>query len=412
MLTRWQARPTAERAVLLLVIAVVTVQAAVVANRRLTHGGDFDVSREFGRRLLAGEPLYAGGLHYPYMPTAALYFAPLALLPAGLGLVLRYAVAVGGLWLTLRLLHRMVSAREPALAGQGFTLAALTLILASHYALRDLDDGGPHLILLAMLVAGIWCVWRARPLAGAAWLGLAAALKAPNALFIAFFLWKRQWRLAAATSAALAIWTLLPLVWMGPGSWWQHQRQWAHSAVASAAGVPSAGARESEERVQNQALRAALQRTGDPAALAALGAIAVLVLFAWWSGRRSPEAGDTAWLVESSAVLILTLLLSPVTWVQHLVLLVPALYLIAAAQRGPGLGIPASAAMGLYFVLAVVLNRELLGRATYLVLLAHGLHTVCMLLILAVLLLRVGSHAIATRSSTGGSGIDHPSVKS
>jgi len=404
-----------------LLAVVVAVQASVIAHRRLAHLGDFDVSRELGRRWLAGEPLYAGGLHYPYMPTAALYFAPLAWLPPGWGLALRYAAALGCLWLTLRMLHTMVCARRPALAGEGLGLAAVTLLFASHYVLRDLDDGGPHLILLAMLVGGIYCLWRGRVGTGAAWFGLAAALKAPNALFLPFFAWTRQWRLAALSSAALLAWTVLPLVWMGPAPWWQHQREWLRVAFASATGVPSGGARESEERLQNQALRPTLARycrapgvaasppavqsdapgpTGpaSPCYFPTLATVAAIGLVAWWIRARSarhparrpglreqsPGLHDPL-LTEASAVLILSVLLSPVAWVQHLVVVIPALYLIAAQRRTDGLGGAATAAMVLYFVLSVLLNREVLGRDRYLFLLAHGLHTLCMLIVLAVL---------------------------
>lgn len=380
-------RSRSERLFIAIVLLVVAIQAIVIGNRRLTHGGDFDVSREFGRRLLAGEPLYAGGLHYPYMPAAALYFAPLALLPPGLALALRYATALACLWLTLRLLHRMVATESPTPLPR-LALAAPTLLLASHYLLRDLDDGGPHLILLAMLMGGIFSIWRGRTLAGAGWLGLAAALKASNALFVPFFVWRRQWNLAAATAAALLFWTLLPLAWMGSASWWLHQREWAAIAAASATGAPEAGARESEERVQNQALRPVLERYFAPLGArlpAYMIVLALLGLVGWWS--RPSQAHPPAWLAEASAVLILSVLLSPLAWVQHLVLLIPALYLIVAAQRAARLGAGATMAMAIYFVLAVLLNRELIGRGAYLVLLAHGLHTACMLLTLSVLML-------------------------
>ena len=401
----------------------------MIANRRATHVGDFDVSREFGRRLLAGEALYAGGLHYPYMPSAALYFAPLALLPPGLGVALRYAVALACLWLTLHLLHAMTAARDARLAAQPVALAALTLVLASHYVLRDLDDGGPHLILLGMLMAGVYSVWRRRDVAGAAWFGLAAALKVPNALVLPFFVWKRQWRLAALTAMALAVWTVLPAAWMGPASWWQHQHEWLRAAYASASGAPSGGAKESEERLQNQALRPVLARYRTSAAAAlpagsddepdtsgdtlarrtdasripALATIALVALAAWWSRRPTPSGVGPTWLVELSAVLILSVLLSPVAWVQHFVVAIPALYLIVAAQRGsPGLSLPATGAMALYFLLAVLLNRELLGRAAYLTLLGHGLHTVGMLLILAVLLFGLETGAPPAPGAAGG----------
>ena len=443
------------RNLIALLAVVVAVQAGVIAHRRMTHLGDFDVSREFGRRVLAGEPLYAGGLHYPYMPTAALYFAPLAWLPPGLGLAVRYAAALACLWLTLRMLHTMVSARSPALAGDAVGLAGLTLAFASHYVLRDLDDGGPHIILLAMVVGGMYALWRGRSAAAAAWFGLAAALKAPNALFLAYFAWKRQWRLAALSSAALLAWMVLPAVWMGPSAWWQHQGQWLRVALASAVGAPAGGARESEERVQNQALRqvltrycsaaigrssavegaasaapwprgsAALQEERSAIAdhLPTLGVLTVIALFAWWSRRplrlvdpmggaasaapwpRGSAALDTAqpararaetvapvvegqrerdrWLAEASALLILSVLLAPVAWIQHLVVVIPALYVIAARRRLGELSGAATAAMAVYFVLAILLNREILGRERYLFLLAYGLHTWAMLIVLA-----------------------------
>jgi alpha-1,2-mannosyltransferase len=374
----------------------IAVQTAVIANRRLTRGGDFDLAREFGRRLLDGEPLYAGGMHYPYMPAAALFFAPLALLPPWLGLALRYVAAVACLGVTLHLLQAMVRGRASVDAHERVLSAGFTVALAAHYIVRDLDDGGPHLILLAMLVAGIFSIWRGWTAAGGAWLGLAAALKAPNALFLPFLLWKRQWRLAAAMAVALAAWTALPLLWMGPASWAAHQQQWLSTAFASVVGAATGAEEESESRIQNQALRPVLERNvaigpGESlrAAIPALALGALLALFAWLTRRPSPPRANSSWPMEASALLVLSLLFSPVAWVQHLVLLIPALYLIVATRRRRArFGIAAAAAMALYIVFALLLNREIIGRGVYLVLLAHGLHTWCMLLVLFVLYAR------------------------
>ena len=170
---RWFARPWARRAFVAVCLVVVIVQAFVIIQRREKHLGDYDVSREMGRRFLAGEYLYAGGLHYPYTPTAALSFAPLALVRPGVGLALRYAVAIAGLWLTLRMLRTLVGHRRRLDSGTVFAIEAITLVLAAQYIIRDLDDGGPHLLLLAMLVAGIYCVSRGRDGLGATWFGLA-----------------------------------------------------------------------------------------------------------------------------------------------------------------------------------------------------------------------------------------------
>ena len=104
--------------------------------------------------------------------------------------------------------------------------------------------------------------------------------------------------------------------------------------------------------------------------------------------RRYRSRDDPAWLLECSAVLILALLLSPVTWTQHLVFVVPALYLIAAEGCGRSLGAAASAAMWVYAVPALLLNREVLGRDLSLLFLSNHMHTLALLLVLAVVLLR------------------------
>ena len=102
--------------------------------------------------------------------------------------------------------------------------------------------------------------------------------------------------------------------------------------------------------------------------------------------------------------MILALLLSPVTWVQHLVWLVPALYLIVVeARSNRGLGNPATIALGAYVVLAVVLNYELLGRQNFAVVLSYHPYTVAMLLALAMLMFnaKLPRRFTYPRSTTG-----------
>ena len=412
---RWFVRPWARRAFVAVCLAVVVVQTVVVVHRRETHRGDYDVSREMGRRFLAGEHLYAGGLHYPYTPTAALSFAPLALVPPGVGLALRYAVAIAGLWLTLRMLRTLVGHRRRLDSGTVFAIEAITLVLAAQYIIRDLDDGGPHLLLLAMLVAGIHCVSRGWDALGATWFGLATVLKAPVGLMLPFLLWKRQWKVAAmARSRPPCFGLLLPMAWMEPASWWRHQEEWSRTALQSVLGNTQPGVRESEQRVQNQSLKLALTRylvtypDGHPlrrrpprvpvlwrldaraADWVVKGGVLMLLLgCAWFTRRRYGSLDDPTWPLEGSAVLILALLLSPVTWTQHLVLIIPALYLVMVeGQAIRPLGSLASAGMWTYAVLALVLNRDTVGKELSLVLLSYHIHTLALLLVLAIVLLR------------------------
>jgi alpha-1,2-mannosyltransferase len=394
------------RQAMLFAAAGITILLAHIASlvaRRSRHAGDFDLAREFGRRFLAGEDLYAGGLHYPYMPSAALYFSPLTLLGPALGLALRYGVALLALALTLRWLEQMVRPHHPGVTTQRWSILALTLGLALHYLVRDLDDGGPHLILLAVQTGGLFAAWRGRSALGGICLGLAAAIKAPAALFLPFFLWQRHHRLAAYMLGAMLAWMAAPALWMGAEGWWAHQRRWLSTVTASVAGTPVPGAAENECRVQNQALRPALLRylapstqdpphplghTGDllPPVTASLVATASVLglLLACAAAVRAGAASP--WELQCSVVLLLSVLAAPLAWVQHLVVVVPALYLIAVQLRvAGGSGRTATGALLVYAALSLLLNREIIGHSAYLWLLAAGLHTLCLLLLLGIL---------------------------
>lgn len=412
MLASVRSRQWAQRLLLIVGFVAAIVHGYVLAALRVPYFRDFDVHREVGRRFLAGEYLYAGGLCHPYMPSAALYFAPLALFDRGIGLALRYTAALICLCLTLFFLYRMVRDRSEVTPTESLWIGAVTVLLAFQFILQDLDDGGPHLILLAVLTAGIYSAWQGREKLGAMWFGLAIALKVSPALFLPFFLWKRQWRLAAYTAIASACWILLPMIWMGPGSWWSHQREWTLVAAGSFVGQETPITIENEHRVRNQSLREALMRylvafpedhplrRDDPGYVPVLNlsvptakilmiavTLSLLVSFCWYARHPFKGRGDPAWLRESSAVMILALLLSPVTWVQHLVWLVPALYLILVdARSNAGLGTPAKIALATYIALAVVLNYELIGKQTFALLLSYHPFTVAMLLVLAMLM--------------------------
>jgi hypothetical protein len=273
-------------------------------------------------------------------------------------------------------------------------------------------DGGPNLILLAILVGGIYCAWRGRESLAGLWFGLAIALKMTPALFLPFMIWKRRWRLAAWTTVATLGWIALPAVFMGPANWWEHQNAWNQVALSVLLDSQDQLREGNEVRVQNQALKPALRRyletyppghilrLNHPAdrpildlspslanRLANLGLLGLLAGFVVWSRRPLRGYDDPAWLLESSGVLILVLLLSPLVWLQHVVFMLPAIYLIVA-QDGAirKLPRPAAVVIWLYIVLSLVLNRELLGLRNYLVLLSYHSHTLCMLLILGLLM--------------------------
>lgn len=397
MLTGCELRPRTRWALIAVTLPIIAIHFAAITHRRALHPGDFNVSREFGRRFFGGEYLYRGGLHFPYLPSAAMYFSPLAMMPAPVAFIVSYSLAIACLLLIFRMLHAMIRGQSPALESRGFLIAALALVLGIHYVIRDLDDGGPNIILLAIMVTGIYSVWNRREAIGAAWLGLAAAIKVTPGIFIPFFLWKRKWRAAIYTAAAAAFWIALPMVRMGPSGWWIHQREWAMSAVGFALGHnQAADYYYGAEHIQNQSLRAAIlhllekNSASAPVARSAsiAAAFALVAAFCWLTASRSIRPDDPA-LFEFSGLLVLVPLLSPITWVQHLVLTIPALYLIAAEEIGlRQLGRAASGAMAVFVALTLPLNREFVGVHRYRLLLDYHVHTLSVLIVLGVVMLR------------------------
>ena len=392
---------TGQRIVVVACTAVLAIQVAVIADRRAKRPSDFDIAREFGRRFLAGENLYQGGLHFPYLPAAAMVHAPLALVGPQVGFAARYFVALAALALTLSMLGRMLPLRF-ASSEERFAVAATAVALGLQYVLRDLGEAGPHLILLALVIGGVFLAGRGHDAAAAPLVGLAISVKTPLAFLLPFFAWKRRWALLLWTALATALWIVAPALWMGPTSWWTHHRTWARaslpfiaSAAAGDASGPPVAVRAIEDWPNNQSLRAVLARNlpdrllrADAAASLLTGVFVACV--GWWMRRPLRAPGDRAWLVQSSAALILAAILSPIAWRQHLVFALPALYLVVARHRtAGGIGRSATAAMALYCVLALVLNREIVGRDLSYQLNGYGLHTWAMLLVLGVLMTSV-----------------------
>ena len=395
-----------------LVIAAM-VHGYIISFGRSFHFRDIDIHREIGRRFLSGEYLYANDYCYMYLPTTGIYFAPLLLLERTPSLALRYAVAVGCLVITVILFHRMLcgasssSAWSRLLVGMG--AGALTL----QFILNDLDDGGPHLILLGILTCAIYAIWAGRERLGAVILGFAITLKITPALFVLLFLWKRQWRLASYTMLATIFWIVLPILYMGPTSWWDHHTEWTRNAALSMLDRQVEGRQENELQKANLSLRHTMLRylvtyppdhrlrqvdpgyrpvldlpLGAAMLIVGISGLAILGLFAWSTQQRVEGPGDPTWARDFAGTLLLALLFSPITWDQHLVWMIPAAFVVvaAAARLNGALTRTGYIMLAVYVVLTMVLNYEVVGSARWEALKSYHHLGIAMLILYGLLL--------------------------
>jgi alpha-1,2-mannosyltransferase len=176
---------------------VLVAQAVVFALWPDAHALliDLQVYRAGGEHVLAGAPLYAGGvlldLPFVYPPFAAVLFAPLALLPLGL---LKVVWTGAGIALLAYVVHRCAPrAAWPVVVLLAVVATALDPVRTTLYL------GQINIVLLA-LVVGDLLGRRGSRLRGAG-VGLAAAVKLTPLLFVVYLVVTRRWR-AAATALA------------------------------------------------------------------------------------------------------------------------------------------------------------------------------------------------------------------
>ncbi|MEV6372174.1 glycosyltransferase 87 family protein [Micromonospora musae] len=269
------------------------------------HGGEiYDYLR----------PLTQYGFTYP--PFAALVMLPMAYLPWLAAIVVSVIATVAVTAVLFWWLIDPISVR----AGwtRWFALAVALCLVAAYEPMRETVNFGQVNMLLLFLVAVD--LLRLLP-GGSRWagvgIGLATAIKLTPGIFIVYLLVTRRWRAAVTSMATAAAASLVAGALFPDASreFWT-EALWNTGRVGELAFV------------SNQSLRGVVARLDPehPSTLAWLAlALGTLALWAWRS-RRAAAAGDEATgLALTGAVMCL---ISPVTWVHHLVWLLPALILL------------------------------------------------------------------------------------
>jgi alpha-1,2-mannosyltransferase len=345
--------------------------------------------------------------------------APLSLLPKRWAHVAAYPIGLISLWVLISVLDRLTRRSLPMDKEPLFWSTVTAVALASRFVIRELPECGPNLLMVALAWSGL-ALWRngRDGLAGAC-LGLAMALKCTQALFVPYFVLKRQWKMVAATMVFTLIFSAAPLVRQGPALYERHLNAWVSNCWKGLLGSdPSVGVLGQEE-VWNVSLKPTLARflmhlppghkgriasswraewlnLAPPLAGATIKAcmITLLAYITWRFRRPALERLDDTILWEGAVVSLLILLYSPLTWRQHCVAVLPALYLIARTRTARD-GLPKWMlyALGTYVILVLVFDRGVVGRDITLILDSFGATTWSILLLLAVTL---GCHARAS----------------
>jgi alpha-1,2-mannosyltransferase len=282
---------------------------------------DLDVYRLGVRQWLGGGDMYGtlpathdgARLPFIYPPFAAIALSPLALLPWALAKLLNFGLAVAALGVTIYLSTRRLyptSDRYHAVVISGCALPAALWL----EPVRETIGFGQINLILMVLVTADCLVEKPRWPRGLL-IGLAAAIKLTPAVFLLYFLVRKDIRAAVVTIISGGLATAVGFTVLSKES----MRYW-FGGFAGAAGVSGS------PYANNQTIKAALVRLSLPlpvqSGLWLLAGTVVLVAAVVGVRRAVSHSNAVLAMVITGAA---GLLLSPTSWSHHWVWIVPAL---------------------------------------------------------------------------------------
>lgn len=278
---------------------------------------DLAVYRRAGAAILRGASPYAtadGFLPFTYPPFAALSFAPLQLIGAAGSAAVLTTLSGLGLYCVVAL-----CGRELGLTSQ-YTILLGLLCCALEPVLRTFRLGQLNIVLVALVL--IDCLVTPPRYRGVL-VGVAAGLKLTPAIFIGWFLLRRDWK-AAGLSAASGSATVLLSALVSPQPTWQFWTRFWYDP-GHIGGVAY---------VDNQSLYGVLVRllrTEHPAGIVVFAVdVITLALGAFAASRHA--AADRQ-LTGLAVVGLTGLLVSPISWSHHWIWLIPALLVLGDQRR-------------------------------------------------------------------------------
>jgi alpha-1,2-mannosyltransferase len=372
---------------------------------------DFAVYRTGGVHVIQGIDLYVRQssnpvvtgfgrsylLHstFSYPPFSALTFVPLAAVPAWAGALLWELASLAALLSLVDISFRRLLDRTRHRWLVWGAIAAAAILTTP--VTDTLFFGQINLFIVLLVVAD----WTGAPRSRGVRTGVAAAMKLTPLLFFGLFLVTKQWRAAVRAAATFA--AAAALAWIVlPGASWTYWTD-PSTALRRVGGI---------DTFANQSLRGMFATLGLPSwglPVAVLGVVAVGIVAA----RRRYLSGDG--LAAVCCVGLVTLLVSPVSWVHHGVWIVPVIGVVVGGGTR-ALRVCVAVAAALVFSVRLPLLGSVLLRQGGWSVLGHLLEAAFVLADLALLAIvgsrdPDGSAQVAPAAEAGSRGGDHAGMR-
>jgi Glycosyltransferase family 87 len=318
------------------------------------------------RCVLHGEKLLTCLPPYPYQPALAIFFIPIAFLPAVLQRLIWYVIFVGCLVIAVRLTEAIAERLYPgSTRGQNlFWLRTIMLVTCGKHFLDAVTYASHDPLSLAIIMFATWALFNGREAAGGLWLAVAAAIRASPLIYFPYLILKG--RLVACLVFIIAFFAVsfIPdAIGALSGGDTGHFTDWLRQVVGPAL-VPGTSTKLvfwdiwNGANLYNQSLRGLINRfapgpvfglspTVILIAVDGVFAVVVAALLIKSPRRREYVAIDTA------VLLIAMLALSPMTSRYHYIFVLPAVILATAGTMAD----PRLRTLGIYVLTASFLLR-------------------------------------------------------
>ncbi|GAA5098716.1 glycosyltransferase 87 family protein [Nocardia iowensis] len=262
-------------------------------------------------------PVAGIGLPFTYPPLAALFFAPLALMPLLLAEVLVLVTSLASLAVTLWVVLARIRPELSRLSTLTIVIGAVALLQTFEPLRQTFGFGQINLVLMAAITLD--CLVRKPFWPRGMLIGIAVSVKLIPGGYLLYFLLRKDWKAAGTliVSAIAAVGLGFLLFPSDSTEYWFHTL-----ADTGRIGPPYFAG--------NQSIKGMVFRLGVADSVAtllwiALSLVAIALAAVWM--RRLIDAGATvaALLVNAAVVL----LVSPVSWSHHWVWIAPALVVTA-----------------------------------------------------------------------------------
>lgn len=288
---------------------------------------DFEVNFKAGQRISSGETLYRiedGHYQFKYSPFSALLYLPLSFLPLVAAKAIWFFIIILSVCLILSTARHLLKIHNKI-----FFLALLPLLILAKFFLRELQLGQINALITMILLFMVWSLvieeehstFPKKIMTGVLW-GLGTALKPYALIFFFYFVIKKKWIVLISGIIILLVSLIIPSFFYGvPGDLKVHQ-EWISTLSQSTPALL-----DSQDNISITGFFTKWTGSQKISVYSSLGVIAILALFFLFLVLNGKKEAP---VLDSSMLLILIPLISPLGWDYTLLMSVLGVIIILA----------------------------------------------------------------------------------